>query len=154
MTTGDRPSACFDSGLLVKLYHLEAGSAEVARRVRRQRWVPLVFLAEIEIRNALRVLHGRGRYDAGTLRRALAAVEEDVAAGRLRRLAPEEGEVRREAEELSDRHAAGTLCRTLDILHVAYARVLGARTFHTGDRRQADLAKRAGLRVSFLEVAP
>ncbi len=38
-------------------------------------------------------------------------------------------------------------CRTLDIIHVAAAIVLGAKIFITFDGRQAALAKQAGLAV-------
>lgn len=42
----------FDSGVLVKIYHLEPGSAEACERVRRAGRIPLPFLAEMEVRNA------------------------------------------------------------------------------------------------------
>jgi predicted nucleic acid-binding protein len=44
------------------------------------------------------------------------------------------------------RHSA-TGCRTLDTLHIACARQLAIREFVTTDRRQANLAKRLGMRV-------
>ena len=38
-------------------------------------------------------------------------------------------------------------CRTLDIIHVAAALVIGAREFVTFDGRQGAMAKQAGLAV-------
>jgi len=56
-------------------------------------------------------------------------------------------DVYRKAEERSGRHAASTGCRSLDILHVAGAVVLGVRDFVTFDARQGKLARKARLRV-------
>ena len=44
-------------------------------------------------------------------------------------------------------HSATLGCRTLDIIHVAAALVIGAREFITFDGRQAALARQAGLTV-------
>ena len=51
------------------------------------------------------------------------------------------------AAELSRQYTSSLGTRTLDVLHVASARVLGMRTFVTYDDRQATLAKAAGLRM-------
>jgi predicted nucleic acid-binding protein len=58
------------------------------------------------------------------------------------------GEVVREAERLSALHSEKLGTRSLDILHVAAALVLGAAEFHSFDGRQAALARAAGLRVA------
>lgn len=138
----------FDSGVLVKIYHLEPGSQEVSQRVERAGRLPLPFLAEMEVRNALRVLQGRKQLAKETLDRAMSLIDSDIRAGRLVRVSPVPAEVAAIAESLSLNHAAATLCRTLDLLHVAMARNLGVSQFHTGDRRQAHLARKAGLKVS------
>lgn len=140
----------FDSGVLVKIYHAEAGSSEAVRLVTAEPIVPFPFLAEMELRNALRVLSGRGVISPEMLRKALAGVDDDVAAGRLRRLAYDPGELEATAEMLSRDFATATLCRTLDLLHVSLAKVAGASRFVTGDLRQAELARRARLGVHFL----
>ena len=51
------------------------------------------------------------------------------------------------AEALSAAHGVGTLCRSLDTLHVALALELGAAEFCTFDLRQARMAAAAGLMV-------
>jgi predicted nucleic acid-binding protein len=152
MTTGGRPRLYVDSGLLVKLYHLEAGSDAVIRMVEKTPCIPLPFLSEMEVRNALRVLQGRSAFRPAVLSRALAALDDDIGAGRLRREVLDAVEVRQTAEALSAKYSANTLCRTLDLLHVSYAHLLGAEVFHTGDNRQAKLAEQSGLKVELLEV--
>jgi predicted nucleic acid-binding protein len=52
-----------------------------------------------------------------------------------------------EAERLSAAHSEKLGTRSLDILHVASALVLGSVSFLTFDRRQAALARVAGLKV-------
>jgi len=141
----------FDSGVLVKLYHLESGSPEAAQRIQRAGRLPLPFLAEMEIRNSLRVLNGRKQLAKEQMDGALAFLDSDIREGRFSRTAPEPTEVAATAERLSNRFSHSTLCRTLDLLHVSLAVVLGADHFHTGDRRQAKLAQKAGLEVSFLD---
>jgi predicted nucleic acid-binding protein len=54
----------------------------------------------------------------------------------------------REAETLSDAHASTLGVRTLDLLHVAAARVLNATRFCTFDARQLTLAQAAGLQTN------
>lgn len=141
----------FDTGVLVKLYYLEPGSPQVAARATQEVFLPFPSLAEIELRNALRVLHGRKLLDAGELASALALIDEDTRAGRLRRLSPDPLSVHACAEDLSRRHAARTKCRALDLLHVSHAVVSGIPRLFTGDRRQAELAESAGLQVEFLK---
>lgn len=51
------------------------------------------------------------------------------------------------AGELSASHSAILGCRTLDIIHIAAALVIGTREFVTFDVRQGALAKRVGLTV-------
>lgn len=74
----------------------------------------------------------------------LAAVSGDLASGFFRST-PTPAIVYDEAVRLSRRHTASIGNRTLDILHVAAALVLGLPTFYTFDRRQAQLAKAEGL---------
>lgn len=54
----------------------------------------------------------------------------------------------RMAERLSMAHTAEIGARSLDILHVAFARELGVTDFVTGDERQARLAAAVELRVT------
>lgn len=143
----------FDSGVLVKIYHLEPGSPEASKRIKRTGRLPLPFLSEMEIRNALRVLHGRKQLSKEQLAEAQSLIDSDIREGRLARIAPDQAKVAATAEKLSRSFSASTLCRTSDLLHVSLAVVLEVSHFHTGDHRQAALARKAGLHVSFLTQA-
>ncbi len=124
-------TAYADSGVIAKLYVPEPNSPEAVRLV--SSYAPplaLTHLQALEVRNALRlkVFRGESRGRWQLPRYALS-------------------DVYREAEELSGKHAASTGCRSLDILHVAGATVLGVRDFLTFDARQGKLARKARLRV-------
>lgn len=134
------------------MYYLEPGSQRVAVRAAKETSLPFPPLAENELRNALRVLHGRGLLTSEELPSAMGMIEEDISGGRLRRVPADSIEVYEHAEELSQRHAARTKCRALDLLHVSHAAVAGIPRFFTGDQRQAELAKLAGLRVEYLGI--
>lgn len=54
------------------------------------------------------------------------------------------------AERLAAAHTAATGARSLDILHVAGAKLAGMEELVTFDQRQATLALRAGLRLAVL----
>jgi predicted nucleic acid-binding protein len=141
-------SAYFDTGVLLKSYVTEKNSA-VADALILQAAVPIPFthFHEIELRTALRLKRGRGEITDAELKGALRSLQEDIDAGRLKKPAYDLPDVFHKAEELSAKHAAITLSRSLDILHVAAAVVIGAKNFVTFDARQAALATRAGLKV-------
>ena len=106
--------------------------------------LPLTPLGRLELFNALRLAAFRGqirRAQAGALAAAALA---DLAAGTLY---PSPSDWFERAEMLSEAHTAELGTRSLDVLHVASALALGADTLLTFDRRQAALARAAGLRV-------
>ncbi len=141
-------SAYFDSGVLVKLYCLEADTPEAVKLVERSR-PPLALTQwqEIEIRNALRLKLFRDEVTASELKKALNGLQTDLLTGLLQRVLYDITAVFRMANELSEDHASSLGCRTLDIFHVAAAKVIGADEFVTFDARQAALALNAGLTV-------
>jgi predicted nucleic acid-binding protein len=138
----------FDTGILVKLYTVEPESEAVARFVvEKKQAIALCELHVSEITAAFRLKQFRGKCTAREASSALSMVESDLRSGVLVRVATEWADVWESARKLLDKHAAKTGCRTLDSLHVACALALRATEFVTTDRRQADLACRAGLRV-------
>jgi len=141
-------SAYFDSGVLIKLYVPESNSSDAAAWV-RQYDGPIVFtqLQENEVRNAIRLKSARKEITDAQLRAALASITADVEQGTLNRPSLDWVSAWQTAEQLSQRYAHETLCRTLDSLHVAVARVLRISAFISLDERQRKLAKKAGLRV-------
>jgi len=137
---------------MVKLYHFEPGSEEAAMRAAALPGLPLSFIAEIELRNTLRALHGRQVISETKLHAALSSIDEDIAKGQLRKLHIDPVATEQLALRLSEDHTSKFLSRTLDILHVANALVAGLQVFITADRRQAQLAEAAGLEVEFIEI--
>ena len=138
----------FDSGVIVKLYVPEPSSPDAVRLVTAgPPPAPLTDWQALEVRNALRLKRFRGEITARELRSALRAFAEDERLGRWQRPVLDLAETVRRAESLSARHAPALGCRTLDILHVAAATVLGVRDFVSFDGRQRQLARKVGLRV-------
>lgn len=141
-------NAYFDTGVLVKLYCPEPNTPEAVKLVQRfQPPLPFCHWQEIEIQNALRLKVFRKELTPAQLKKALANFQADIDSGLLKRVPYEIGDVFRVAGELSRRHSAMIGCRTLDILHVAVAKVIGATAFVTFDVRQAAIAEKAGLKV-------
>lgn len=101
----------------------------------------------IEVRNAIRLKRFRGEISPVQLRSALRMLAEDERLGRWQRPQLDLNETLRRAELLSRKYVPSLGCRTLDIVHVAAALVLGAVDFVSFDGRQRQLAKKAGLRV-------
>ena len=137
-----------DTGFLCSLYAPDAHTLRAVARMKRQA-LPLAFtwLHQLEFRNALRLRIFRGDITAGQLDASLNTMLADLAAGVLLAASPPLTEVMTEAERLSALHSQTLGTRTLDILHVAAALVLGLAELLTFDTRQAALAKAAGLKV-------
>jgi predicted nucleic acid-binding protein len=135
----------FDSSALIAVYTTERFSAAARREARGTPGIPFTLLHDVEVQNALRVLHGRGALDARELRGLLAQVEDDREAGRLAESNVDLFVVFGRALALSTAHASRLLCRSLDVLHVASALVLGCSRFVSGDDRQLALATAEGM---------
>ena len=143
-------TAYFDSGVLIKLYVHEPNSASAAAAVSRFARVPFNPLHELEIRNTFRLLEGRGSITPAQRAASEHLFETDIIADRLRRTVPDWQRVFQHAAALSAQHAAATLARSLDILHVAAATAAGLPRFFTADQRQARLAEAHGLDVHLI----
>ena len=140
--------AYFDSAIIVKLYVQETTSPDAIRLVGA--YVAPYALTQwqaLEVKNAIRLKAFRAEITATEMHRSIAAFEQDIATDRWERPAYSVAAVEQKAEELSNGHSAILGCRTLDIIHVAAALVLGAKEFVTFDARQGALAKQAGLMV-------
>jgi predicted nucleic acid-binding protein len=135
----------FDSSALVAIYVTESFSRRARREAQAVAQLPYTVLHDLEVRNALQVMHGRGMLDAQALRALLGHLDDDLEAQRLVETRVDLFEVFRRAGELSRTHAARLLCRSLDILHVAAALVLRCTCVVSGDDRQLALAKAVGL---------
>jgi predicted nucleic acid-binding protein len=136
-----------DFGVLVKLYSWEELSEVAAQLVADLPGVPLTPLHELEIRHALSAQRGRDLFTQRQLIAALRAFEEDIREYRLIRVRIDWATVFQEGERLSRKVTTSLLCRSLDILHVAVARLIGSEELITGDSREARLSEKVGLRV-------
>jgi hypothetical protein len=140
--------AYFDSAIVVKLYVQEANSPDTIQLVGA--YVAPYVLTQwqaLEVKNAIRLKAFRAEITAAEMNQSIAALEQDIATGRWQRPAYTAATIEQKADELSASYSATLGCRTLDIIHVAAALVLGAKEFITFDTRQGALARQAGLAV-------
>lgn len=75
----------FDSSALVAVYVTEAYSARARRELRKHGRVPWTLLHDLEVRNALRLLHGRRHIEEAELHGLLGHIDDDLQRGRLAR---------------------------------------------------------------------
>ena len=140
--------AYFDSAIIVKLYVQEATSPDAIRLVGGYAApYPLTTWQSLEVRNAIRLKAFRGEITSAEMNQSIAAFEQDIASGRWHRATYATAAIEQKTEDLSANHCAVLGCRTLDIIHVAAALVIGVKEFVTFDMRQGALAKQVGLTV-------
>ena len=144
-------NAYADSGFLCSLYAPDAHTQRaVARMARQSLPLPFVWLHQLELRNALRLRVFRAEITPAQRDASLNAMLADRSGGMLAVVAPPLAEVMIEAERLSALYSETLGTRSLDVLHVASALVLGRSEFLTFDNRQGALASAAGLKVPVL----
>lgn len=137
-----------DTGFLCSLYAPDAHTVRAASAMSRMRsGLAFAWIHQLEFRNALRLRVFRKEITPVQRDASLNLLLKDLAAGVLIHADPSQKELMVEAERLSASHSERLGTRSLDILHVAAALVLGCGVFHTFDTRQAKLAKAAGLKV-------
>jgi predicted nucleic acid-binding protein len=141
-------AAYFDTSVICKWYVPEHDTP-AALRLRRRFRPPFVLthLHELELITAWQLKVFRGELSSETATLVLADLRSDVDEGFWVAPAYDLAAVYRTARQLGALHVARIGARSLDILHVAAARELGAQDFVTGDARQARLATEAGLRA-------
>ena len=138
----------FDTSILLKLYVREVNTPAALEIVQAdKRPIPLSHILEIELRTGIRLKQGRGEITAPAMRSALQTIEGDLSSGVLARPEYDLETVYRRAETLSAKHAAATLCRSADILHVASALEAGCTAFASFDERQRKVAALSGLKL-------
>jgi predicted nucleic acid-binding protein len=134
-----------ETSFLVSLYTRDANSAAAAACIHEAGGpFPLTSFGEVELTNAIELRLFRREITAAEERAALADVASHLASGVFSAL-PTPAVMYDMARQLSRKHTAALGTRTLDILHVASALVLEAKSFYTFDRKQAQLARAAGL---------
>jgi predicted nucleic acid-binding protein len=134
-----------DTGLICSLYAPDAHSSQAAERMFRiEHALPWTWLHQVEFRNAMRLRVFRAEISVEQREASFAAWRTDLTAGVWIRRDPSLESLLTEAEALSDQFVEEVGARSLDVLHVAAARILGCRELWTFDRRQRALAVAAG----------
>ena len=135
-----------DTSFLFSLYAIDANSIR-ADAWRQANPAPLPFTSfhRLELRNALSLALFQQRLTPLEVQAAWQEVENDCASGVLVARGGLWHRVLLNAQTYALNHTPTTGCRTLDLLHVAAAKVMGVSDFCTFDTRQSTLAGRVGL---------
>ena len=136
------------SSVLVAVYVPERFSRAARSAVRTAGQVPFTALHRLEVPNAFELLAGRGAITRDELRAIERQLQEDLEAQRLATISIDLDWVFADATELSRTHTAKFFSRSLDLLHVAAARVMECTTFVSADDRQLSVAKATGLKTT------
>ena len=135
-----------DSSALVPLYVTERFSDAADAAITAAGEIPFTPIHQLELTNAFERLVGRRLLTRDECRRLYEQLEDDLDKGRLVTVGGDLDAVVAHAVELSRAHAARFLARSLDLMHVAAAQVLGCKAFVSADDRQLAVARAAGLK--------
>ena len=135
-----------DTGCFVKLYYPEPDSPKVIALIQGK---PVCHtpLHELEFVNALQLKVFFKTATAVQVSAARALVETDLKTGVLVSASGDGKDVFGEAVLLAEKHTSTFGCRSLDVLHCAAAKILGASEFISTDGRQKKLAAAMGLNL-------
>lgn len=134
-----------DSSFLVSLYLRDANSTTARNELNvLATRIGLSSLARLEVKNAFRLAVFREWITESQEARVQSLFDSDQQDGFLSPLPFTVEEIFSEAERLSKGHTACFGNRSLDVLHVACARVAGLDVFASFDIRQRKLAKQTG----------
>lgn len=137
-----------DTSFLFNLYVPQAHTARAAAHfAAMMEPLHLTSLNRFELTNAIQLASFRKTIQAKQAQAALAAVEDDLAAGAAVLVRCDWAAVHGRALQISMQHTGKAWHRGFDILHVATALELGATDFLTFDVQQSALAKVVGLNV-------
>lgn len=136
----------YDTSCLVKLYIPEMGSDRVrAHAMAAGCAVALTSLHRSELRNAFALKAFRAEITRDELAAVIVKVDDDIRRCRLFPADVDWSQVFSLTDEMALVYTPEHGCRTLDMLHVAAARVIGVRKFITLDHRQQALAHSMGM---------
>ena len=140
-------SDCDSSALRALYLHDPRTRAMVAWRANLRGAIPITKFVSAELTNAIALAEFRGDIDASQHEAVLAHFRDDLSNGRLVVADLLWRAARDRTAELSRTHTAKLGTRALDVLPVASALELGARTLVTYDTRRAALAQAVGLKT-------
>jgi predicted nucleic acid-binding protein len=147
-TAANAENVYVDPSALLKLYlHEPESRAMTAWRARLRGPLAVTLFGRVELVNAIGLAAYRGLIPKAAHKAALAALDDDFAAGRCVQTDLLWRTVLRGAEELSRAQTPSLGTRSLDVLHVASALTLKRKYFLTFDQRQQKMARAAGLNL-------
>lgn len=141
--------SCYaDTGFLVSLYKMESTSARAAEVMSDlEPPIHLSPLGELEMHNAFHLSVFRGELSGKSAAEKKMLFLDDLKKG-IFIISPMSGpSLYAKAIDLADRYSINLGCRSLDLMHVAAALLLGTETFLSFDERQIKVAKAEGLKV-------
>ncbi|MBI5397691.1 MAG: type II toxin-antitoxin system VapC family toxin [Verrucomicrobia bacterium] len=140
-----------DSSFFFSYYASDTNSPRAdAWRLAHPSPLPFSSLNRLELRNALELAVFQKRISPQESSEAWQTVESDLRDGLLIPTPLLFVDVFREAELLAANHTAQVGTRSLDLLHVAAARLLGVEELVTFDQRQVTLVTRLNLPLALL----
>jgi predicted nucleic acid-binding protein len=137
-----------DTGFLISLYINEtttAAASSVAQTIVGP--FPITSLGFLELRNALYLAVFRRQISEAIRRAAWQTIERDIRNGVFVNARVDADRLYAKAADLADKHSTTSGTRTLDLIHVAAAILLGTKQLLSFDNRQRTVATREGLRV-------
>ena len=137
-----------DTSFIVPLFIIEGRSyraTEIADRLSEP--LPLTPFLLLDFRNALNLAIKRGEITPKERGEMWKSLERDISDGGFVRVSLSVKEVHRLACELSDRHSPTIGMQSLDLLHLASAKILGVKKFITFDTHQAQAGKAEGFKI-------
>jgi predicted nucleic acid-binding protein len=140
-----------DTGLVLKLIVNEPLSTTVRDHLTKHR-TPIWFtrIIALEVENTLHALRFRKQLNAAEVEAARALVAQLGDEGKFVTPPLSMDAIADEMLRLAPTITAKTGCRTLDLMHVAAAKLLKAPRFISTDKRQLSAARLAGLKVTNL----
>jgi predicted nucleic acid-binding protein len=137
-----------DTGFLISLYINETTTIAANSAIKAvTQPLPLIPIGFLELRNALYLAVFRKQIQERIRRAAWQTIERDIRDGVFIKAQLDPDRLHDKAVELADKHSATAGTRTLDLIHVAAAILLGAKSFLSFDNRQRNVAKREGLGI-------
>jgi predicted nucleic acid-binding protein len=137
-----------DTSFIVALFLIQGRSyraIEIADRLSEP--LPLNPFLLLDFRNALNLAIKRGELTSKERDAMWSSLERNISDGGFIRVSLPVKAVNRLACELSDRHSPTIGLQSLDLLHLASAKLLGVKKFITFDIRQAQAGKAEGFKI-------
>lgn len=140
-----------DTSVLASVYLADRHSTQITEWLQQAPFpLPLTPLLELELTSAIQQRLFRKKITHQLAIQCQQYLQDDLNQGVYQRVSFQQEEYS-QALQLIRHHTALIGCRTLDVLHVAFALLLQTREFVTSDSRQKLLAETVGMKVKFFK---